>query len=88
MQLNITTIDASDTITAMHQTGKYKDRATKKDGQINKKLFGKFNYYAGLTSKMWLKTTYDYKGEVFVTKYKIINSFLQTYRYVRKFLAL
>ena len=86
IQLNITTIDASDTITAMHQTGKYKDRATKKDGNINKKIIGKFNYYAGLTSEMWLKTKYDYKGEVFVDKHKINNSFLETY--LRKFQAL
>ena len=80
IQLNITTIDVTRTVTALHQMGNYKDRADKKDGRFNKDLIGKFNYHNGLTSRMWFRTVFDYKNSVFVDRAKITDELITVFR--------
>ena len=73
-------LTATNTIAAVHQTGRYINRRHVKDDDINEKIIGKFNCGAGYTDKMWLRTNYDYKGEVIVEKYKINDNLIAQYK--------
>ena len=64
IQLRVNTIDASLTISAVHQTGSDGNFAghnvkVNKDMSYNHKLIGRFSYRAGRTVRCWLRSYWD-----------------------------
>ena len=68
--MNVTTVDITETITALHQCTTLRDRNAKKIAQENRDynriLIGKMTESDGYTHKMMLKTMYGWQGDVFV----------------------
>ena len=66
----VSVVDATNTIVAMHQTGKEGNLAgsKNKDGGYNKRIIGSYKYTTGLTSSAQYVTTTDYTGRVFLQK--------------------
>ena len=74
--MNVTTIDITETITALHQCTTLRDRNAKEIAQENRDynriLIGKLTGANpdGYTDRMILKTIYDWQGDVFVVARK------------------
>ena len=68
---NVTVIDATATVRALHQTGRDGNYAGHfRNPRVNRRIIGKFNYYKGLTTCAQWHTQRDVFGNVFCLKAK------------------
>jgi hypothetical protein len=71
MEMRVTSIEATKTLTALHQCGYIKDRNRRlkeEDYHYNKLLIGKFRYYLGNTDNTKLYTQYNERGSISTRK--------------------
>ena len=67
---NVSVVDATKTVLAVHQTGKdgIHAGARNKDGSYNKRVIGRYNYNSGLTSSAKYVTIEDVRGDIFLQR--------------------
>ena len=74
IEMSLSTIDATQTITALHQCGHIKDRNEYMPDEnllYNERLIGKgWKYWLGQTNCTFLVTEHDVKGDIYIRKRK------------------